>query len=77
VFHVETFRQKNPVELSTGTLTAGEMEGTVKITGCNTSLFTVPRLGSQSRAAKKATSAKVAFFVSTAALFYIVFPPEL
>jgi hypothetical protein len=33
VFHVETLRQKNPVELSTGTLTAGEMEATVKITG--------------------------------------------
>jgi hypothetical protein len=78
VFHVETSRQKNPVELSILTLTDREREARVKITGEQTSLFSGLRFSwSESRAAKKATSPKVAFFVSTIALSYMVLPPGL
>ena len=39
VFHVETLRQKNPVELSIQTLTDKERKARVKIAGDKTSLY--------------------------------------
>jgi hypothetical protein len=81
----ETFRQKNPVELSILTLTDREIRARVSgywrakpVKGyrpytCFTLVVDSP-FWSESRAAKKATSAKVAFFVSTIALSYMVLP---